>query len=114
MKASTVFLATAVLVQGVTAGQLLSDGGSRQLHDATSPAVTVAMVLQVIAALLVWRPGRGPVRYLAVSALLFVLISIQFMVGGSGELAVHVPLGVALFGASAVLAAQVWAPRSAD
>ncbi|MEV4290450.1 hypothetical protein AB0K40_33510 [Nonomuraea bangladeshensis] len=29
---------------------------------------------------------------------------------GSGALAVHVPLGVALFGASAVLVAQVWSP----
>ncbi|MFF4238863.1 hypothetical protein ACFYYL_23565 [Actinomadura geliboluensis] len=113
MKASTVFLSTALLVQGITAGQLLSDGGSRQLHDATSPAVTVAMVLQLIAALLVWRAGRGPVLYPAVSALLLVLISVQFLVGGSGDLAVHVPLGVALFGASAVLTAQVWFPRSA-
>ncbi|MFG3436286.1 hypothetical protein ACGF0J_03490 [Nonomuraea sp. NPDC047897] len=50
-------------------------------------------------------------RYLAVSALLFVLISVQFVVGGSGDLAVHVPLGVALFGASAVMVAQVWSSR---
>lgn len=111
MKASTVFLAAALLMQGITAGQLLSNEGSRQLRHATGPLVTVAMVLQIIAALLVWRAGRGPVRYPAVSALLMVLVSVQFVVGGSGNLAVHVPLGVALFGASAVLVAQVWSPR---
>ena len=114
MKASTGFLAAALLVQGITAGQLLSNEGGRQLHHATGPIVTVAMVLQIIAALLVWRTGRGSARYLAASALLMVLISVQFVVGGSGNLTVHVPLGVALFGASAVLAAQVWSPRPAD
>ncbi|MFI7650993.1 hypothetical protein ACIBTZ_33765 [Micromonospora sp. NPDC049460] len=111
MKASTVLLAAALLVQGITAGQLLSSEGDSQLHDATGPFVTVAMVLQIIAALLVWRAGHGSLRYLAASAVLLVLIGIQFVVGGSGKLAVHVPLGVALFGASAVLVAQVWATR---
>ncbi|MFD2768083.1 hypothetical protein [Micromonospora eburnea] len=111
MKASTAFLSAALLVQGITAGQLLSNGGSRQLHHATGPIVTVAMVLQIIAALLAWRAGHGSARYPAVSALLFVLISVQFVVGGSGNTAVHVPLGVALFGASAILMAQVWSAR---
>ncbi|SCL44950.1 hypothetical protein GA0070606_0529 [Micromonospora citrea] len=113
MKASTVILAAALLVQGITAGQLMSSEDGSQLHDATGPVVTVAIVLQIIAALLVWRAGRGSARYPAVSALLFLLISVQFVVGGSGNLAVHVPLGVALFGASAVLVAQVWSTRPA-
>lgn len=111
MKASTAFLSATLLVQGITAGQLLSDGGSRELHHATGPVVTVAMVLQIVAAFLVWRAGRGSARHLAVSAILLVLISVQFVLGGSGDLAVHVPLGVALFGASAVMVAQVWSPR---
>ncbi|MEV4077855.1 hypothetical protein [Nonomuraea fuscirosea] len=68
MKASTVFLAAAPLVQGITAGQVLSSEGGRQLHHATGPIVTVAMVLQIIAALPVWRAGRGSARYAAVSA----------------------------------------------
>jgi cytochrome b len=114
MKASTVILAAALLVQGVTAGQVLSNEDGSQLHQATGPIVTVAMVLQIIAALLVWRAGHGSARYLAVSALLFVLVSVQFVVGGNGNLAVHVPLGVALFGASAVLVAQAWSTRPAD
>ncbi|MGI5490330.1 hypothetical protein [Microtetraspora malaysiensis] len=114
MKASTVFLAAALLMQGITAGQLLSGDASRQLHHATGGVVSVAMVLQIIAALLVWRAGHGSARYLAVSVLLFVLIGVQFVVGSSGNLAVHVPLGVALFGAGTVLVAQVWSTRPAD
>ncbi|GLY68672.1 hypothetical protein [Amycolatopsis taiwanensis] len=113
MKASTLFLAAALLVQGITAGLLLSNEGSRQLHHATGAVVTAAMVLQIIAALLVWRAGHGSARFPAISALLFLLISVQFVVGSSGNLAVHVPLGVALFGAGAVLAAQVWSIRPA-
>ncbi|MFI9449575.1 hypothetical protein [Amycolatopsis sp. NPDC052450] len=113
LKASTVFLAATLLVQGITAGQLLS-GGSGGLHHATGPFVTVAMVFQIVAAVLVWRVGNGSARYLVVSTVLLVLVSVQFLVGGSGDLAVHVPLGVALFGASTVLVAQVWAPRARE
>lgn len=113
LKASTVFLAATLLVQGITAGQLLSGEGGSSVHHATGPFVTVAMVVQLVAALLVWRVGRGSARYPAISAILLVLIGVQFVVGGSGDLAVHVPLGVALFGASTVLVAQVWSPRLA-
>lgn len=111
MKATTVFLAAALLMQGVTAGQLLSDADGGQLHRNTGGVVTFALVLQIIAALLVWRVGRGSGRYLAVTALLFVFVGIQFIVNGNA--AVHVPLGVALFGAGAVLTAQVWTTRPA-
>ncbi|GAA4061101.1 hypothetical protein [Actinomadura miaoliensis] len=113
MRATTVFLAAALLTQGITAGLLLSDEDGSQLHHATGGVVTIALVLQTIAAFLVWRVGRGSGRYLAVTALLFVFTSIQFVVGGNGNVAVHVPLGVALFGAGAVLAAQVWTTRPA-
>ncbi|MFD5248162.1 hypothetical protein ACFWIW_26730 [Amycolatopsis sp. NPDC058340] len=113
LKASTMLLAATLLVQGITAGQLLSGGGGSSVHHATGPLVTVAMIMQIVAALLVWRVGRGSARYPAVSAVLLVLTGVQFVVGGSGDLAVHVPLGVALFGMSTVLVAQVWSPRLA-
>lgn len=112
MKATTVFLAVALLVQGITAGQLLSNEDGRQLHEATGSVVTVALVLQIIAALLVWRAGRGSAQYLGFSALLLVLTGVQFVVGSNGNVAVHVPLGVALFGAGAVLVTRVWSARA--
>ncbi|UMP03342.1 hypothetical protein [Amycolatopsis sp. EV170708-02-1] len=113
LKVSTVLLAATLLVQGITAGQLLSGGGGGSVHHATGPLVTAAMIVQIVAALLVWRVGRGSARHAAISAILLVLIGVQFVVGGSGDLAVHAPLGVALFGASTVLVAQVWSPRLA-
>ncbi|KAB2339335.1 hypothetical protein [Actinomadura rudentiformis] len=116
MKATTAFLTTALLVQGITAGQLMANEDGSQLHQTTGGVVTFALILQITAALLVWRVGRGSGRYLAVTALLFVLTSVQFAVGSNGTVAVHVPLGVALFGAGAVLMAQVWTrpARTAD
>ncbi|WP_242893020.1 hypothetical protein [Actinomadura litoris] len=114
LKASTLFLATALLTQAVTAGQLLSNEGPHQLHHTTAAVVSFAVVVQFIAALLVWRAGRGSARYLIVTVSMALLISVQFIVGASGDVAVHVPLGVALFGAGAVLVARVWAPRAAD
>ncbi|WP_433333467.1 hypothetical protein [Spirillospora sp. CA-294931] len=111
MKATSVFLAVALLTQGITAGQLMSDEDGAQLHHATSGVVSFALLLQAVAALLVWRAGRGSWRYLAVTLLLMVFTSVQFLVGSSGDVAVHVPLGVALFGAGAVLVAQVWSVR---
>ncbi|GAA3466471.1 hypothetical protein [Nonomuraea roseola] len=113
MKATTLFLAAALLTQAITAGQLLSNGGSRQLHHATGGAVSAALVLQIIATLLVWRAGHGSARYLVVSASMVLLTGVQFVVGASGDVAIHVPLGVVLFGAGAVLVAQVWSSRPA-
>ncbi|TDD21578.1 hypothetical protein [Nonomuraea diastatica] len=113
MRATTLFLAATLLMQAFTAGQLLSNEGGRQLHDAAGGAVSVALVLQVIAAFLVWRVGHESVRYLVVSASMVPLTGVQFVVGASGDVAIHVPLGVALFGAGTVLAAQVWWTRPA-
>ncbi|MER7506575.1 hypothetical protein AB0L05_40800 [Nonomuraea pusilla] len=113
MKATTLFLAAALLMQAITAGQLLSNEGGRQLHDATGGAVSIALVLQVIAALLVWRVGHASARYLVVSTSMVLLTGVQFVVGASGDVAIHVPVGVVLFGAGTVLVAQVWWTRPA-
>ncbi|MBT2212078.1 hypothetical protein [Actinomadura sp. NEAU-AAG7] len=114
LKATTLFLATALLTQAITAGLLLSNEGPRDLHHTTAAVVSFAMVLQFVAALLVWRVGHGSARYLVVTVSMVLLISVQFIVGAGGDVAVHVPLGVALFGAGAVLVARVWGPRAAD
>ncbi|MFE6777141.1 hypothetical protein [Streptomyces sp. NPDC057702] len=113
MKATTAFLATSLLVQGITAGQLMSSADGKSLHHATGPLVTAALVLQTLAAVLVWRADRRTVRYLVVTLVLLVLTSVQFVAGGNGDVALHVPLGVALFGAGAVLMTQVWTARPA-
>ncbi|QKW48979.1 hypothetical protein [Streptomyces buecherae] len=112
MRATTAFLAATLLVQGITAGRLMSGTDGSEVHHATGAFVTVALVLQTTAAVLAWRADRATARYLATTVVLLALTSVQFVVGGSGDLSLHVPLGVALFGAGAVLMTQVWSART--
>ncbi|MFI0486198.1 hypothetical protein [Actinomadura sp. 9N215] len=108
LKAATAFLATTLLLQGITAGQLL-DGAENggEIHRSTSGVVIVALLVTITAAILV-RRGGGSARPLATSLVTAVLTLVQFALGDSGDTAVHVPLGVALMGGGAALAAQVW------
>ncbi|MEU8796071.1 hypothetical protein [Spirillospora sp. NPDC048819] len=108
LKASAAFLATAMLVQGITAGQLL-DGAENglEMHRGTTGVVIVALLVTIVAALLV-RRGGGSARPLAGSLVAAVLTGAQMALGNSGETAVHVPLGVALMGIGTALVTQVW------
>ncbi|MGH3244558.1 MAG: hypothetical protein ACRDNL_29600 [Spirillospora sp.] len=108
LKASAALLATAMLIQGITAGQLLdgADNGS-EMHRTTSGIVVLALLVTIVSAFLV-RRGGGPARPLATSLVTTVLVIVQYALGDSGETAVHVPLGVLLMGGAAALAAQVW------
>lgn len=65
--------------------------------------------VQVVAAVLVWRPGRGPGLLVPASVALFLLIVVQIFAGFSTRLAVHVPLGVALL--AGLVALALTAPR---
>jgi hypothetical protein len=96
-----------VLVQAVTAGQLMS-GGAQGLHGAGAFVVHVLGLLQLVAAVLVWRPGRG-VGWLALASLGVLLLGfVQSALGGSGAVAVHVPLGMTIFGLSVWLVVWAW------
>ncbi|WP_049567216.1 hypothetical protein [Nonomuraea sp. SBT364] len=103
-KAAAVLNAAAVLLQAVTAGQLM-EGAGRALHGAGAGAVHVLGLALLVTAVLVWRPGRGPIWPAAVSLAVLLLGMVQSMAGGSGAVAVHVPLGMALFGLSVWLLA---------
>lgn len=99
--------AVAVLVQAVSAGQLIS-GGSSGMHAAGAGAVHLLQLLTFVAAVLVWRPGRGP-AWPAVASLVAMLLGfVQSALGGSGATAVHVPLGMALFGITVWLVTWAW------
>ncbi|PSK96001.1 hypothetical protein CLV63_113164 [Murinocardiopsis flavida] len=89
----------AILLQAVTAGGLL-DGvaGQQALHGTGAGVVHLAGLIQLIVAILYWRPGRGAVWPVFVSLLLLLLGFVQSAMGGSSSLIVHVPLGLALFG----------------
>ncbi|MEV1177615.1 hypothetical protein [Nonomuraea sp. NPDC049784] len=106
-KAVVVLNTLSVLVQAVTAGQLMSGGGATA-HGTGALAVHVLGLAQLVTAVLLWRPGRGAGWPALVSLAVLLLGFAQSALGGSGVLAVHVPLAMALFGLSVWLLVWAW------
>jgi hypothetical protein len=97
-------LAAAVLLQAVLAGQFItSRPGLLDLHRVLAEAIPIAAIAMVA---LTWRLrelGSAGRRMLLLSVLSLVAIVIQTGLGFAGRssptaVAIHVPVGVALFG----------------
>ncbi|MEV0586398.1 hypothetical protein [Nonomuraea sp. NPDC050310] len=101
----------AVMVQAITAGQLV-DGGSTAMHGIGAGAVHLVQLGQLVAAVLLWRPGRGPAWPAVVSLVILLAGFAQSATGGSGAVAVHVPLGVTVFGLSVWATVWAWSRRA--
>ncbi|MBW8482925.1 hypothetical protein [Actinomadura parmotrematis] len=98
-----------VFAQAVTAGRFLSGSyGALGAHGNGAVAATVAALAVTAAAVLMWRPGGGPARFIAPGALLAVLSAAEMALGFGRVLTVHVPLGVLLTVGSAGLLVQAW------
>jgi heme A synthase len=98
-------LAAAVFAQAVLAGLFL-DGGEawRGWHAVNGMLVLPLLALiQVVLAVLVWRRGRGPGWLAVASGALLAALLVQSMLGMTSQVALHVPLGVAIFGLTATL-----------
>ncbi|MGW4824764.1 hypothetical protein ACWEP4_39085 [Streptomyces sp. NPDC004227] len=107
---TTVHAAT-LFTQAVLAGRFLSGDYDMLTAHAVNASVIVAVgLVQVVVAVLYWRPGRGPGWPAAVSAVLLVAEAGQAVLGYQRTLGVHVPLGVALIAAGLLLLVQVWRP----
>ncbi|MEV4804528.1 hypothetical protein AB0K18_31400 [Nonomuraea sp. NPDC049421] len=106
-KVVTVLNTLAVLLQAVTAGQLMS-GGAAGPHGMGASAVHLLGLVQLVVAVLLWRPGRGAGWPAVVGAAVLLLGFVQSMLGGSGAVAAHVPLGMGLFGLSVWLLVWAW------
>ena len=93
------------------AGQFL-DGNDdlASVHGMNAAFVLVTALVMLVAAVLLWRPGHGAAWPVGGSRLLLVLVFVQSVLGGSGLLAVHVPLGVLLFGSAVAMLGWVWSP----
>jgi hypothetical protein len=99
--------ALVVLLQAVTAGQLMS-GGAGDLHGLGSFAVHLLGLALLVAGVLLWRPGRGAGWPAVASAAVLLLGFVQSAAGGSGAMALHVPLAMTLFGLSIWLVVWSW------
>jgi hypothetical protein len=113
LRVAVTLQAVVLLVQALTAGRLLSSPDGRDAHAATAVMVMAAVLLQLVAAALFWRPGRGTPRYLVSSGLQLGFAMLQFALAETHNKLLHVPVGVLMFGFSMLLVGQVWRPPSA-
>ncbi|WP_411074807.1 hypothetical protein [Streptomyces sp. cmx-4-7] len=107
------FLRTAIVLQtltlflqAVSAGLLLTSSYGETLHGVGARVTYGASMLYVLAAVLAWRPGGGPLRPVWHASGFLVLASVQVVVGIAHVPAVHVPLGVLMFGLSVLALAR--------
>ena len=115
MRAVLWLLATSVLAQPVFAGLFLDGHDSwRAWHATNGMALLPLLALtQLVLAVLAWRTGRGP-GWLPLAGLgLFLAIVAQNLLGMNGQLALHVPLGVAIPGLVGTLLVRTRGPRRA-
>ena len=100
--------------QAIFAGRFIAgDYGAVATHAANATATGITLLVQAVAGVLLWRPGRGP-WWPAVAALgIFGLVSIQITIGYSRVLAVHVPLGVSIIVLDVVMLVWAWRYRPA-
>ncbi len=80
------------------------------VHKNNSNIVGGAAAFMIIAAVLQWRPGRGPFWPVWVSLLFLAALTLQTFFGYGRALSVHVPLGTALIAAILLLLVWVWRP----
>ncbi len=102
-----------VLAQPVLAGLFLTgDVDAIGVHGVIGSALA-AVGMGLVAVTLLYVLRRGRLWVLPVAALMFVATGLQIGLGYSRALQVHVPLGVAIVTAAALLAVWAWSPSAA-
>jgi hypothetical protein len=89
-----------IFLQAVSAGLLLTEPYGETLHGVGARVMYGATMLYLLAAVLAWKPGGGPLRPVWQATGFLVLASAQVVLGIAHVPSVHVPLGVAMFGLS--------------
>lgn len=97
LRASETF---AVFLSAVTAGLLLTTRSGHPLHSAAAYTVFGVAVVQVVAAVPMWKPGGGSPRPILFAVVFLGLVLAQVALGIAHVKVVHVPLGRLLFGVS--------------
>lgn len=106
--------AVVICLQPVFAGIYLdgSPGGMR-MHEPTGLAIVFLGLAQLLVATIWWRAG-GRWQAAAVSLLIWVGEVVQVSMGYSRQLAIHIPLGIALVATTVALAFWINRRRPAD
>ncbi|WP_328564481.1 hypothetical protein [Streptomyces coelicoflavus] len=95
-----------IFLQAVSAGLLLTASYGETLHSAGARVMYGASMLYVIAAVLAWKPGGGPLTPVWHASGFLVLASVQVVLGIAHVPSVHLPLGVLMFGLSVLALAR--------
>ncbi|MFC0028468.1 hypothetical protein ACFFMM_02895 [Micromonospora chaiyaphumensis] len=95
-----------IFVQAVSAGLLLTSSYGETLHSVGARVMYAASMLYVLAAVLAWKPGGGSLRPVWHASAFLVLASVQVVLGIAHVPAVHLPLGVLMFGLSVLALAR--------
>jgi len=91
--------AALILAQAGFAGQFLAgEPAWVRVHELNAGIIHLVAFVQLVVAILVWRPGRGPGWPALASLALLLAEELQLGFGYARMLALHVPLGVAIFG----------------
>ena len=89
-----------VALQPISAGLLMSGyGRALPVHAVVGLALQLGALVQVGAAIVLWRRRHVPPWVAAVSIGFFVVVFLQNAFGHYRQYWLHVPIGVALFGA---------------
>lgn len=103
----------AVFAASVTAGLLLSSPGGGVLHTVSAYGVVTMASLHLVAAILAWRLGGVPPRPTVLYAVGFFGATLaQIALGLAHVTALHVPLGVLMFGGSVFQLGRALAGRA--
>lgn len=105
---------TAVLMFGeaVLAGQFMAGEHSTfAMHRELATVAGIAVMVSIVAAVLVWWPGRGPWWPIAATTGLLALMSLQAFAGFRSLTALHVPLGVTVILVTVALTTWAWWKR---
>jgi hypothetical protein len=111
-----VVTAEAVLAfnQAVFAGRFINgDYGAVATHSTGAAVTGLVLLVEAVAAVLLWRPGRGPGWPIPAALGLFLLVGVQIALGFTRALAVHVPLGVTIIVLDTLMLVWAWRYRPA-
>ncbi|MBO0654703.1 hypothetical protein J1792_18550 [Streptomyces triculaminicus] len=95
-----------IFLQAVSAGLLLTSSYGETLHSVGARVMYGASMLYVLTAVLAWKPGGSSPRPVRHASGFLVLASVQVMLGIAHVPAVHIPLGVLMFGLSVLTLAR--------
>jgi hypothetical protein len=81
------------------------------MHSTMAGFITALAFLQFVAAILLWRPGRGAAWPIWAGLAFFLGVEFQAGLGYGRIVGAHIPLGVSLFGFAIVMVIATWSSR---